>query len=179
MHAESVLKYCVDFERRINRHRDAVYRQLVRMCGNHDDAEDVFIEAMVGAFRAKEGLREEAAMQAWLVQIGRRACGRLKRRESQNTTIALQQLEKMGIDIPEQTDSPEDLLMETELKTCLHLALNQLGKIYQDAYQMVDVEGLSLSEAAKHLGVSENNLKIRLFRSRKMIRDKIDGMLCS
>ncbi len=149
------------------------------MCGNHDDAEDVFVEAMMAAFKAKEGLRDEEAMQAWLVKIGRRACGRLKRAESKNSAIALQQLEEMGVQIPEQTDSPEDLLMEKELKTCLLDALKSLLPIYRDAYQKVDVEGLSLNEGAKQLGVSENNLKIRLFRSRKMIRDKIDSMLAS
>ncbi len=147
------------------------------MCGNHDDAEDVFVEAMVAAFRAKEGLRDEAAFQAWLVQIGRRACGRLKRTESKNSALALQQLEELGVEIPDQTDSPEDLLMENELKSCLLDALKSLQPIYRDAYQKVDVEGLSLDEAAKQLGVSENNLKIRLFRSRKMIRDKIDSLL--
>ena len=43
----------MDFERLTNQHRDAVYRQMVRVCGNQEDAEDVLIEALLRAYRGQ------------------------------------------------------------------------------------------------------------------------------
>ena len=42
----------MDFERLSHQHKDAVYRQMVRVCGNREDAEDVLIEALLKAYRS-------------------------------------------------------------------------------------------------------------------------------
>jgi len=39
-------------------HRDAVYRQMLRLCGNRADAEDVLTDALLTAYRRMETLRE-------------------------------------------------------------------------------------------------------------------------
>jgi RNA polymerase sigma-70 factor, ECF subfamily len=72
----------MDFDRLAQRHRDAVYRQMVRVCGNRDDAEDVLVEALVSAYRHMESLRDEGAFRGWLATIGRRVCGKVRAREA-------------------------------------------------------------------------------------------------
>ena len=72
----------MEFDQLMARHKDAVYRQMVRMCGNPDDAEDVLSESLLSAYRAMHQLSDEAAFQSWLAIIARRTCGRLKRREA-------------------------------------------------------------------------------------------------
>lgn len=37
----------MDFEGLANEHKDAVYRQMLRVCGNREDAEDVLVEALL------------------------------------------------------------------------------------------------------------------------------------
>ena len=59
----------MDFERLMKLHKDAVYRQLVRTCGNRDDAEDALVEALTSAHRSLETLRDEKAFRGWLAQI--------------------------------------------------------------------------------------------------------------
>ncbi len=39
----------MNFEELANEHKDAVYRQMLRVCGNHADAEDVLMEALLKA----------------------------------------------------------------------------------------------------------------------------------
>ena len=41
----------MDFEALANEHKNAVYRQMIRACGNREDAEDVLIEALLKAYR--------------------------------------------------------------------------------------------------------------------------------
>jgi DNA-directed RNA polymerase specialized sigma24 family protein len=63
-----------DFDALTRQHKDSVYRQLLRVCGNHEDAEDVLVEALLKAYRHLNQLRDSEAFRAWLAQIGRRVC---------------------------------------------------------------------------------------------------------
>ena len=55
----------MDIEREIARHKDAVYRQMVRVCGDADDAEDVLMEALISAFRASERRQGRRGLPDW------------------------------------------------------------------------------------------------------------------
>ena len=48
----------MNFEALANEHKDAVYRQMIRVCGNREDAEDVLIEALLKAYRHLDQLRD-------------------------------------------------------------------------------------------------------------------------
>jgi DNA-directed RNA polymerase specialized sigma24 family protein len=67
-----------DFEALTKQHKDAVYRQMIRVCGNHEDAEDVLIEALLKAHRHLDQLRDSAAFRTWLARIGKRVCWQLR-----------------------------------------------------------------------------------------------------
>jgi len=54
----------MDFEALANEHKDAVYRQLIRACGNREDAEDVLVEALLKAYRNLGQLRDSAAFRS-------------------------------------------------------------------------------------------------------------------
>ena len=72
----------VDFEALANEHKDAIYRQMLRVCGNREDAEDVLIEALLKAYTSMDQLRDSASFRAWLAQIARRVCWQLKEHEA-------------------------------------------------------------------------------------------------
>ncbi len=59
----------MDFERLSHQHKDAVYRQMVRVCGNREDAEDVLIEALLKAYRSLGDLAAPEAFRAWLAAL--------------------------------------------------------------------------------------------------------------
>jgi len=166
----------VDFDRLLSRHKNAVYRQLFRMCGNHDDAEDVLTQAMVDAFRSLSNLRDEEAFQAWLVQIGRRACGRLKQREARRPIIGLSELLNKGIE-PAGSDRVDEQVAENELKECVATVLSEVPPPLREIYIMRDLEGLSGEEAATRLGLTLAAQKSRLHRARTMVRRKLDEHL--
>ena len=63
-------------------HKDAVDRQMIRVCGNREDAEDVLIEALLKAYRHLDQLRESAAFSGLAGEIAKRVCWQLKERES-------------------------------------------------------------------------------------------------
>lgn len=163
----------MDFDRLINRHKDAVYRQLYRMCGNRDDAEDVLVESLEKAYRGLGSLESEEAFRVWLAQIARRTCGRLKKREKMRPVLALASLESKGIE-PAGGEDVAEKVLEGQLKDCILRAFDTLPKPYAEVYSARDIEGRSAEETAERLGITVAAVKSRLHRARNMVRERID-----
>ena len=114
---------CVDFDALAREHKDAVYRQMIRVCGNREDAEDVLIEALLKAYRHLDQLRESAAFRAWLAQIAKRVCWQLKERESLLPLLQLSMLEDEGREVPGSELPPDVQLARQQMKRLLNEAV--------------------------------------------------------
>jgi RNA polymerase sigma-70 factor (ECF subfamily) len=166
-----------DFEALAAAHKDAVYRQLIRTCGNQEDAEDVLIEALLKAYQNLDQLREHAAFRAWLAQIGRRVCWQLKRREALAPLIDLSEAEERGMQPVDTGPSPETALARQRLRELLRQAVDQLEPEYRAVYVLRDLEEYSGPEAARKLGITLAAQKSRLHRARAQVRAFLDGRL--
>jgi RNA polymerase sigma-70 factor (ECF subfamily) len=136
----------VDFERLAIEHKDAVYRQMIRACGNREDAEDVLIEALLKAYRHLEQLRDPKAFRGWLAQIGKRVCWQLKRREALMPLLQLSVLEDEGRQLSGREDTESAVALQ-QMKQLLADALDQLPPVYREAYQLRDVDQLHRARA--------------------------------
>lgn len=163
----------ITFERLMRTHKDAVYRQLVRVCGNQDDAEDVLAESLLKAYRALGQLEDKERFQAWLAQIGRRTCGRLRKKQALEPFVDWTAAET-GMALADPNANHAQAVLESELKDCVLRAMDELPEHYRDVYSLRDVDGLSAEEAAKRLGITVANVKSRLHRARQMLRERID-----
>ena len=98
----------MDFESLSRQHKDAVYRQMLRACGNREDAEDVLIESLLKAYRSLGDLRAPEAFRTWLGQIASRVCWQLKQRESLLPLLQLSEIEEDGIQFAAAGPSAEE-----------------------------------------------------------------------
>lgn len=169
----------MDFDRLARQHRDAVYREMVRVCGNHEDAEDVLVQALLSAYRALDQLREEAAFKSWLARIGARLCGRMRHREELRPFITWSALAEHGFDPAAEGPTPEDQAAEEDLRRCVKGALAQLTEPYREVYVRRELEGMSAEETAVALGISVPAVKSRLHRARATVRDYLDQNACA
>jgi RNA polymerase sigma-70 factor (ECF subfamily) len=167
----------MNFEALANEHKDAVYRQMLRVCGNREDAEDVLVEALLKAYRHLEQLRELQSFRGWLAQIARRVCWRLKEREALLPLMQLSELEEEGREIPSSEAPAEQREALREMKELLRAAMAKLPEEYRAVYEKRDVEGLAGEVVAKELGISPAAMKSRLHRARGLVRDELDQAL--
>jgi len=167
----------MDFEALANQHKDAVYRQLLRACGNREDAEDVLIEALLKAYRSLDQLRESAAFRAWLAQIGRRVCWQLKEREALLPVMQLSAMEEEGTELAAAAPSLEIQAARQQMKALLQQAIDSLPALERAVYELRDVEEASGEEAAAKLGINLAAMKSRLHRARAHIRQYMDNAL--
>jgi RNA polymerase sigma-70 factor, ECF subfamily len=167
----------VDFEKLANEHKDAVYRQMLRVCGNHEDAEDVLIEALLKAYQHLHQLNEAVAFRAWLAQIARRVCWQLKERESLSPLLQLSMLEDEGAEIKDPKPPLDSELAMRRMKELLENAVSQLPSSSREVFLLRDIEELPGEEVARRLGISLASMKSRLHRARKLLRERVDAAL--
>jgi RNA polymerase sigma-70 factor (ECF subfamily) len=164
-----------DFEALVNRHKDAVYRQMLRVCGNREDAEDVLIEALFRAYRYMDKLERPEAFRAWLASIGRRVCWRLKRREALMPLMQLSQMD--GFEIPDAGEAPDDQWNAAEMKQLLESSLQSLPLGIRRVYEMRDLEDQPGGKVAAALKIAPAAMKSRLHRARVLLRERMDSAL--
>ncbi len=177
LEAEECHNSCVDFDALARQHQDAVYRQMIRVCGNREDAEDVLIEALLKAYRHLDQLRESAAFRAWLAQIAKRVCWQLKERESLLPLLQLSMLENEGREVAGSEPLPDTQLAKEQMKQLFNDALGALPALYRPVYQLSDIEDLPGDEVARKLGISGPAMKSRLHRARHLMRKFLDAAI--
>jgi RNA polymerase sigma-70 factor, ECF subfamily len=167
----------VDFEALANEHKDAIYRQMLRVCGNHEDAEDVLIEALLKAYCSIDQLRDSATFRAWLAQIARRVCWQLKEREALLPLMQMSELEDEGLELQDRSAAPEEMAAAAQMRQILRNAVAELSPETRAVYELRDLEERPGDEVAARLGISTASMKSRLHRARSMVRERMEAAL--
>ena len=160
------------FESLVRRHKDAVYRQMVRVCGHKEDAEDALASALMLAFRASDKLSSDEAFRTWLGTIGKRVCTRMRSHPS--IEKALEYAIEHGF--VDNHASEFDLSL---LKGCVRDAVETLPEIYRTVYERCELEELTVPQAADELGITPAAAKSRLLRARAIVRENLDRSVCA
>lgn len=156
----------------MNLHKDAVYRQMIRVCNHREDAEDALATALLLAFQAHHRLQSDEAFRSWLGTIGKRVCARMRTHAGIQT--AFEYAEEH--DLISQDQSEFDIAV---LKGCVKDAIAQLQPIYRDIYIACELNEKSVVEVAKELNISHNAAKSRLLRARALVRELLDLSVCA
>ena len=168
----------IDFEALAAEHKDAVYRQMIRACGNREDAEDVLVEALLKAYQGLDKLQDRGNFRAWLAQIARRICWQVKEHEALRPILQMSGLEANGKQF-RSADMPADVkLIVEQTRTIIKEAIASLPSPYFEIYELRDIQGLTGQQVAEQLGLSLAAQKSRLHRARALVRSRSDqGLL--
>jgi RNA polymerase sigma-70 factor (ECF subfamily) len=159
------------FEILMRRHNQRIYRAVRAVLRADDDAEDVMQQAYLNAYQHLHQFAGDAQFSTWLTRIAvNEALGRRRKR-----TRALDQgTEDVDISLVESnTPDPEQQASHSELRDVMEREVAALPDAFRVVVVMRDVEGLSTSETAECLGISEDLVKQRLHRARAMLRENL------
>ena len=152
------------FSELFNRHRDHLWAVALRTTGDPEEAADALQDAAVSAFRAAARFRSEAAVGTWLYRIVINACLDRARRRAARPTVSFP--DEQSPAWQRAVRDPSDMAETRELRIVLEDALASLPLDQRAAIVAVDVEGLSVDEAAQVLGVPPGTIKSRCARGR-------------
>lgn len=174
------------FEELTNRHEQRVYSLALRILRNVADAEDATQQTFLSALESIKRFRGDSAFTTWLLRIATHASLKIIRKQRGLRTVPLEvdsdeNDEYRHIPHPEYIadwrDSPETLVQRKEVSILLDEALKNLDEKHRLVFLLRDVEGLSISETAKVLAITEANTKVRLLRARLQLREALTRAL--
>jgi RNA polymerase sigma-70 factor, ECF subfamily len=150
----------------VRRHRDRMWAVALRTMRDPDEAADALQDALLSAFRNAGGYRGDAAVTTWLHRVVVNAClDRMRRR-------AVRAAAPLGdTDVP----APGDDHAALESRLDIQAALARLPEAQRVAIVLVDLQGLSVAEAAAFLHVAEGTVKSRCSRGRLALARLLRG----
>lgn len=168
----------------IQRNNRRLFRVARAVLRNDGEAEDVVQETYVQAFTHLEGFRGEARFSTWLTRIAlNEALGRTRRRRLTADPADLDRLAPQGsgavtlFPISLAPPAADSEMERMEMRTVLERAIDDLPEAFRLVFVLRDVEGMSVEEAAGHLGLKPETVKTRLHRARRMLRTMIEKRL--
>jgi RNA polymerase sigma-70 factor (ECF subfamily) len=166
---------------------DRVYRLAMRITGNASDAEEVVQDALWTASRKIDTFRGVAAFGSWVYRItANTAYEKLRRRRSRRNEVSWEDLaptfDEKGQHVEVAVDWSrrlKDPAIETELKSVLSAAIDELPTDHRTAFVLHDVEGLSNPEIAQTLRLNLGTVKSRVHRARLFLRRRLGDYMGS
>ena len=138
---------------------------------NHAEAEDLVQDTLLRAYRAIGGF-DGRHPRAWLLTILRNThINRNRRRRPELLRDPDAAADRM---ISAASDERPDAGIDAEIDAEILRALTALDEPFRRVVELVDIDGLSYSEAAEVLDVPVGTVMSRLHRARSRIRDRLD-----
>lgn len=154
--------------RRYNQRLYRVARAIVR---DDSEAEDVMQDAYVRAYENLGQFEGRAPFSAWLTRIAvHEALHRARKRGRLDQWDDSELDSSPAVYMDDSSPNPEQATTRAELRELLEEAILDLPAPYRAVLMLRDIEELSTSETADALGLTEENVKVRLHRGHGMVR---------
>lgn len=149
--------------------KNELYRLALRITLSREEAEDVVQDTMVKVWNNRERWQEIESMEAYCLTICRNlALDALRKKDNQHETIDETLLQSPTL---ATTNLQESIIRQDHLQLVRKL-VDALPEKQRSCMQLRDFEGKSYKEIAAILDISEEQVKVNIFRARQTIKQR-------
>jgi RNA polymerase sigma-70 factor (ECF subfamily) len=145
-----------------------VFRLISRFFRTREDVEDIAQDVFLKLFARIEQVRPDENFPGWLARVTVNTCydelRKARRRKAAMETYGPQDAE------------PSVQQPETDSYGKARLALQELDPKLRIPLVLKEVEEMSVEEIARTMGITQTNVKVRLFRARKKLAIILGGL---
>lgn len=159
--------YTISFREDILPLKDKLFRLALRITFDRAEAEDIVQDTLIRVWNKRDEWQQMDSIEAYCLTIARNlAIDRSQKMESQNLELTPETQEMPDAKMPDQ------LMEQNEQLSIIHRLINELPEKQRSILQLRDIEGKNYKEIAVILGLTEEQVKVNLFRARQRIRLK-------
>jgi RNA polymerase sigma factor (sigma-70 family) len=160
------------FSQIVSRYQSLICSIAYSATGNLAASEDLAQETFVTAWKQLAGLREPEKLRAWLCGIARNLINNSLRKSGREPSHRAESLEEIS-ESPALEPQPAEQTISNEEQAILWRSLERIPEIYREPLVLFYREHQSIEAVAEKLELTEDNVKQRLSRGRKLLHEQV------
>jgi len=165
------------FETLVQRHQGRVFAVAGGILRNREDVEDTAQQVFLKAYFSLRRFDQRAAFTTWLYKITVNECWDLLRKRKVRPLVYESELTEeqaeMYIATEQAVEQSRDASEQLETKQELEEWLGCLEEKDRAMLVLKEVQGFTVEEIAEMMEINGNTVKVRLFRARQKIAERI------
>ena len=148
--------------------KNKLFRLALRITLNREEAEDVVQDTMIKVWNARERWQDLESIEAFSLTIARNlSLDRIKKKENQNDSIENEKIEQ-----PDTASTPSERMIQKDKLDIVRKMIDELPEKQQSCLQLRDIEGKAYREIAEILEITEEQVKVNIFRARQTVKQR-------
>ncbi len=153
----------------MRRHRDPIYRLIRGYVGDAEEAVDLVQDCFTSAFKSLDRFDQARPLRAWLSRIAINKCRDWSRRRAVRQLVHWPAPASQTAAVPDPAPQLDEAAEDREELDRLWEALADLPRSIKEPLLLQAIEGLSQSEVAAVLRISEKAVETRIYRARRKL----------
>ena len=151
----------------VGRYKDMVFTLSLKMLQNREEAEEAAQDAFIKSYRSLGRFKGESKFSTWIYQVTYNNClDRLRKQKRNRTFVALDEFAEYEVRwLMDALDTIEEAERKQMIKNCLNLLAPEENFLLTLYY----FNEASIKEISVIMNINVNNVKIKLFRTRKKL----------
>lgn len=165
----------VAFEQLYYRHKDPLYRFIIRQCADEEQAKDIVQDVWLNIHKACGGYVPSAKFTTWLYRIAHNRIIDFYRQSAKGLPVSYddENLTEQQLNNIDNRYAPEQMVQSAEETACLLNAINSLQEAQREVALLHLEMGFSVGEIANITHTNPETAKSRLRYALKKIRQQV------
>ena len=148
--------------------QNELFRLALRITLNRVEAEDIVQDTLIKVWDRRFEWESIDSIEAFSLTVCRNlSLDRLRKKENSNDS-----LEDVNIAEPVASSNPQDRMIQEDRVSLVRQIIDSLPEKQRSCMQLRDFEGKSYKEIAQVLDITEEQVKVNIFRARQMVKQK-------
>ena len=176
--------------RELIRHYHPGMLSLARSIAGNIFADDILQESWISVYKNIGQFEKRSSLKTWLFRIVSNFSMARLRKESRKSSLEQLDGDTPGSYLDSQhflenghwqtsipswkIESPDELIEEEQLKSCIHKTLEKLPAAQKSVFLLREIEQLDFDEICELLKISSANVRVLLHRARLQLMQMID-----
>lgn len=148
--------------------KNILYRLALRITCNSEEAEDIVQDTLIKVWNQRERWDEIESMEAFCMTI----CRNLALDKIKKTGNRHDSLDEGHKDRPSAQNNPYEDMNQKDRIRLVRQIVDELPEKQRTCIQLRDFEGKTYKEVAETMQISEDQVKINIFRGRQTIKQR-------